>query len=195
MADVEQAGRRPNSSMLFGNAAVFDRHFPASKWNQACTERVMQRVEDLFFALRALGLKRGDRVAILSENRVEWAVADYATMCAGAITVPIYPTLSPSQIEVLLKDSGAAVVFVSTLPLLEKLKAVQAGSSGRYIILFDSGISQPGSIRLDALYEMGRQSAYDYPGEFRRSALAVQAEDTATIIYTSGTTGVPKGAM
>jgi len=204
---LEQDGECPSSggiltlaSLLF-NAAEKYRKVDAFKfktngrWSDVSTHDFLLRVEDLFFALRALGLKRGDRVAILSENRVEWAVADYATMCAGAITVPIYPTLSPSQIEVLLKDSGAAVVFVSTLPLLEKLKAVQAGSSVRYIILFDSGISQPGSIRLDALYEMGRQSAYDYPGEFRRSALAVQAEDTATLIYTSGTTGVPKGAM
>ena len=153
---LEQDGECPSSggiltlaSLLF-NAAEKYRKVDAFKfktngrWSDVSTHDFLLRVEDLFFALRALGLKRGDRVAILSENRVEWAVADYATMCAGAITVPIYPTLSPSQIEVLLKDSGAAVVFVSTLPLLEKLKAVQAGSSVRYIILFDSGISQPG---------------------------------------------------
>ncbi|HYR83431.1 MAG TPA: long-chain fatty acid--CoA ligase [Terriglobia bacterium] len=165
------------------------------QWTGVSIDDFLLRVEDLFFALRALGLKRGDRVAILSENRVEWAVADYATLCAGGITVPIYPTLSHSQIEVLLKDSEPFVIFTSTRALLEQLMAMQPSPSVRNIICFDSGIAQPGVMKLDALYEVGRQSAYDYPGEFRRSALAVAPDDVATIIYTSGTTGVPKGAM
>jgi long-chain acyl-CoA synthetase len=165
------------------------------EWQDVSMHEFLLRVEELFFALGALGVKRGDRVAILSENRVEWALADYATLCAGAISVPVYPTLSPSQIEVLLKDSEPVVTFASTLPLTEKLIAARSNLSLRYIVAFDPEIHIPGVMKLSALYDMGRQSAYDFPGEFRRNALSVDPDDNATIIYTSGTTGVPKGAM
>src|SRR5688572_13860905 len=76
------------------------------QWIDVSSDEFLLRVEELFFALRSLGVKAGDRVAILSENRPEWAVADYAALCAGAITVPIYPTLSAPQIEALLRDSA-----------------------------------------------------------------------------------------
>lgn len=167
----------------------------AGTWHSVSTAEFILRVEELFFALRALGLKVGDRVAIMSENRVEWAISDYAALCVGAITVPIYPTLSASQVEALLHDSRPTVVFVSSASLLEKLRKVGRDPTGRYIVVFDSEIYQPGVMRLDSLYDMGRHSAYNYPGDFRRSALDVNSESVATIIYTSGTTGVPKGAM
>jgi len=163
------------------------------EWINVSTDEFLLRVEELFFALLALGLKPCDRLAILSENRLEWAVADYASLCLGAITVPIYPTLSPPQIEALLVNSEPAVVFVSTADMVQKLKSVRP--SARYVVAFDPDVYQPGVMRLNALYEMGRQSTYDYPGEFRRTACAVNADQVATIIYTSGTTGIPKGAM
>src|SRR5262247_1748360 len=84
------------------------------QWIDVSTDEFLLRVEELFFALHTLGLKVGDRVAIVSENRLEWAIADYAALCVGAITVPVYPTLSPPQIEALLLDSKPAIVFVST---------------------------------------------------------------------------------
>src|ERR1700758_2390719 len=77
-------------------------------------------VKALSLGLNALGIQPGDRVAILSENRPEWAIADYAALCAGAVPVPIYPTLPANQIEPLLKDSGARAIFVSTADQLEK---------------------------------------------------------------------------
>src|SRR5436305_6906155 len=70
-------------------------------WIDVSADEFLLRVEELFFGLRSLGLSAGDRVAIISENRLEWAIADYAALCAGATTVPVYPTLSPSQIEAL----------------------------------------------------------------------------------------------
>src|SRR5207244_3930381 len=161
------------------------------EWINVSTDEFLLRVEELFFALRALGLKPGDRLAILSENRLEWAVADYASLCLGAITVPIYPTLSPPQIEALLVNSEPAVVFVSTADMVQKLKSVRRPASARYVVAFDPDVDQPGVMRLNALYEMGRQSTYDYPGDFRRTACAVHADQVATIIYTSGTTGIP----
>src|SRR5207237_5691253 len=73
--------------------------------------------------------------------------------------------------------------------------AVHQRLAVRYIVAFDPGLDQPGVMRLDALYEMGRQATYDYPGEFRRKACSTDPDQVATIIYTSGTTGIPKGAM
>jgi long-chain acyl-CoA synthetase len=164
-------------------------------WIDVSTDEFLLRVEELFYALRALGVSAGDRVAIMSENRVEWAIADYAALCMGAITVPIYPTLAALQVEALLVDSEPVLIFVSTSELLQKLKSILRSPSIRYIVAFDAEIYQPGVMRLDALYDMGRQSTYDYPAEFRRTASAVEADQVATIIYTSGTTGIPKGAM
>src|SRR6266581_3147271 len=165
------------------------------QWFDVSTDEFLLRVEELFFAITALGVKPGDRVAILSENRVEWAVADYAALCAGAITVPIYPTLSASQVEALLRDCEPSIVFVSNFALMEKVCAARSALSIGHVVAFEPGAYPPEVMRLDALIDMGRQSTYDYPGEFRRAALAVDADQVATIIYTSGTTGVPKGAM
>jgi long-chain acyl-CoA synthetase len=165
------------------------------RWINVSTDEFFLRVEELFFALRAIGLRTHDRVAIISENRLEWTVVDYAALCAGATTVPIYPTLSARQFEVLLRNCEPTIVFVSTPELLKKLFSTESGASIRYIVIFDSETQAPGVMRLDTLYDMGRQSTYDYPGEFRRAAVAIDPDDVATIIYTSGTTGVPKGAM
>jgi len=165
------------------------------QWLDVSTDEFVAQVEKLFFGLKALGLKPTDRVAIISENRVEWAIVDYAVQSAGATTVPIYPTLSGPQTAVLLKDSEPSVIFISTAPLLEKLLALQRDLSARYIVAFDRGIYQPGVLRLDRLYDLGLPFTYETPGEFRRCIRAVDPDSVATIIYTSGTTGVPKGAM
>ena len=177
--------RKPDAFRFKGNG----------RWLDVSTDDFVLRVKELFFGLKALGLRPADRVAIISENRVEWAVADYAAQSAGASTVPIYPTLSAHQIGFLLKDSEPSVVFVSTASLLGKVQAAQGSSSIRYVVAFDSGIYQPGVMRLDRLYDMGRPFTYDCPGDFQRSILSVDPASVATIIYTSGTTGVPKGAM
>jgi long-chain acyl-CoA synthetase len=165
------------------------------QWTDVSRDEFLLRVEELFFGMRVLGLKRGDRVAILSENRLEWAIADYAVLCAGAVTVPIYPTLSTKQIEVLFRDSEPKIVFVSTSSLLEKVLAIRDSLPIRYVIAFNPGIDRPEVPPIEALYDMGRAATKVYPGEFRRTAMAVDPEELATIIYTSGTTGVPKGAM
>ena len=165
------------------------------QWMSLSHDEFLLRVEELFFALRAFGVRSGDRVAIMSENRVEWAIADFAALSAGAITVPIYPTLSSAQVNALLDDSLPVVMFVSTAELLHKLQIGNPQFAARYVVAIDPQIYEPGVLRLEALYEMGRQASDDYPGEFRRSVMTVRAEDVATIIYTSGTTGIPKGAM
>ena len=158
-------------------------------------DEFLLRVEELFFALRALGLKPRDRAIIISENRLEWAIADYAVLCSGATTVPIYPTLLAAQIEALLRNCEPAIVFVSTPELLDKVLTARGELAIRHIVAFESGSQHAGVMRLDALYDLGRRSTYEDPGQFRRAALSVDPGDVATIIYTSGATGVPKGAM
>jgi long-chain acyl-CoA synthetase len=165
------------------------------EWIDVSTDEFALRVEDLFFALRALGVKAGDRVAIMSENRLEWAIADYAVVCGGAITVPIYPTLSSTQIESLLRDCEPHLAFVSSESCLAKLAPAAQAAAVRYVVAFDEGAFLPGVVRLEMLYAMGRQLACCHPGHFQQGSRAIEPESVATIIYTSGTTGVPKGAM
>ena len=88
------------------------------------------RVRHVAFGLRALGVTSSDRVAILSENRPEWAIADYACLVSGMADVPIYPTLPAEQIAYILRDSGAVAIFVSTEEQAEKIRSVRAGPSG-----------------------------------------------------------------
>ena len=165
------------------------------EWVNVSTEEFLLRVEELSLALMGLGVKPGDRIAIMSENRLEWAIADYAVLSVGAITVPIYPTLSPPQVEVLILDSEPELIFVSTAELSGKLLSIRHRLPTHYLVAFEPSAGNAEIMTLETLYEMGQQSMEHCPGEFRRKACTVGCDDVATIIYTSGTTGVPKGAM
>src|SRR5262249_48923017 len=145
------------------------------QWVALSHDEFLLRVEELFFALRAFGVQRGDRVAIMSENRVEWAIADFAALSTGAITVPIYPTLSAAQVNALLEDSRPVVMFVSTAVLLHKLRIGSPQTAPRYVVTMDPEIHEPGALRLEALYDMGRLASYDSPLQFRRRVMEVAA--------------------
>ena len=134
------------------------------------------------------GIQPGDRVAILSENRLEWLVADMAILSIGAVNVPLHSTLSAKQIEWQLDDSGACFIFVSTAAQYEKVKQVRAGLPELRGILFDS-IAWPGFLQRGRRVHSARQEEL-----LRRQAL-LSPDHLATIIYTSGTTGNPKGVM
>jgi long-chain acyl-CoA synthetase len=154
-------------------------------------------VRALSLGLNSLGIQPGERVAIMSENRPEWAMADYAILCAGAWTVPIYPTLPASQIVPLLKDSGARAVFVSNLEQLGKILQIKAQCPAldHVIVVEGSPPGEPGYTTFQALVDKGRPTLEMNPGIFEQRASRVKPEDVATIIYTSGTTGDSKGAM
>jgi len=154
-------------------------------------------VRSLSLGLNALGIQPGDRVAILSENRPEWAMADFAIQCAGAWSVPIYPTLPAGQITGLLKDCAARAIFVSTAEQLAKTATVKAQCPALdYVIAVESGApSEPGYLSFDQVVDKGRPTLELSPGLFEQRAARVKPDDVATIIYTSGTTGEPKGAM
>lgn len=168
---------------------------PASAGNDAWTpissRELYRNVVGVARELENWGIEPGDRVAILSENRAEWAVADFATLLLGAVTVPIYSTLTADQTLHLLRDSGARVVFVSSHEQLRKVMEVRERCFIEKIVLMD-GPEAPGAIPMTPLMESGPASRDE---AFDRRALAVGGDELATIIYTSGTTGVPKGVM
>jgi long-chain acyl-CoA synthetase len=158
---------------------------------------VVERVRRTALGLRALGLARGDRVGILSNNRPEWAIADYGSLTAQMTDVPIYPTLPAEQIEYILRDSGAVAIFVSDAAQLAKVAEVRARLPAlRNVISFASTRVGGADLTLAELEERGK--AAETPesiAQYRRDALEVQPHELATIIYTSGTTGPPKGVM
>jgi long-chain acyl-CoA synthetase len=154
-------------------------------------------VKALSLGLNALGIQPGDRVAILSENRPEWAMADYAILCAGAASVPIYPTLPAVQIAPLLKDCGARAIVVSTAEQLAKVREIKAECPAlEYVITVEGAPpAETGYLSFGQAVDKGRPTLEMSPGVFEQRVGRVRAEDLATIIYTSGTTGEPKGAM
>jgi long-chain acyl-CoA synthetase len=154
-------------------------------------------VRALSLGLNGLGIQPGDRVAILSENRPEWAMADYAILCGGAWSVPVYPTLPAGQIAPLLADCGAKAVFVSNLEQLGKILTVRAQLPGLdHVILIEGHPpGEPGFSTFHEVVERGRPTLEMSPGVFEQRAARVRPDDVATVIYTSGTTGEPKGAM
>src|SRR5262249_53727492 len=151
-------------------------------------------------ALIDLGIRPGDRVAILSETRLEWAVADFAVLTAGAVTVPIYPTLPAVQIEPLLADSEVAALFCSTTAHFEKVLASWPRlPSLRLVVLFEGQVTTrplPGRVLpLPEFEAMGVKRLEREPRLVEERADSVTPDHLASIIYTSGTTGTPKGVM
>lgn len=142
--------------------------------------------------LRSLGVEKGDRVAILSENRPEWATADFGTLSAGAITVPMFSTLTAPQVRYILKDSGAKIICVSTQKQLEKVADIPTLEQ---IILFDATEDALGGRVISFQALCGAADEHRERQNDITESSPTQEDDIATIIYTSGTTGEPKGVM
>ena len=177
-------------------AAQFMRR-QGGQWESISYERALADVERVALGLSNLGVKRGDHVALLSENRYEWPVVDLAVLALGAVTVPIYPTLTAEQSRFVLDNSEAVLTVVSTPAQLGKLHAV-AGTLPRLTRIVHMDPAPGGGekdLPLEELMRRGQERRAAAPGAIRESAAAIRPDDLATIIYTSGTTGEPKGAM
>ncbi|HEX8322055.1 long-chain fatty acid--CoA ligase [Longimicrobium sp.] len=167
----------------------------AGQWHALSDAEVERRVTTLAVALSAAGVASADRVVVLAENRPEWAICDYAITGLGAITVPIYPTLPANQVQYIVADCGAKVVFVSNAAQAAKIREfrVQLPEVER-LVAFEGAADGVESFA-DWLAEGERELAAGRYTGFRQRALSVPREQVATLIYTSGTTGNPKGVM
>jgi long-chain acyl-CoA synthetase len=167
------------------------------KWQPISHATIVERVRRIALGLTTLGVTRGDRVAILSENRPEWAMADYACLTAGFTDVPIYATLPAEQIPYLLDDSGAVAIFVSTQAQAAKVASIRKRVPRlRHVIALDETARRDVDLTLRDLEAKGASiDTVERAAEYERIAMSVAPDDLATIIYTSGTTGNPKGVM
>jgi long-chain acyl-CoA synthetase len=172
----------------------------AGKWLPISSSDLRRNVAGTTYALQQWGIGKGDRVAILSENRPEWSTADFAILLRGAVTVPVYSTLTAEQTAYTLRDSGATMVFVSTEHQLRKVQAILSRTQVRRIVVMDHvqipsefpGDLDTTCVLMDQFMTQGPPSL---DPEAESLARSIQPGDLATIIYTSGTTGTAKGAM
>jgi long-chain acyl-CoA synthetase len=160
-------------------------------WSPVSSSTLYQSVIGTARGLCRWGIGHGDRVAILSENRPEWAIADFATLFMGAAVVPIYATLTSEQALYVLRHSGARTIFVSSKAQLEKVQAIASETDLERIIIMDD-VDFPGVEKMSNLTASGPR---ERNAEFEKHARAISRDDLATLIYTSGTTGTPKGVM
>jgi len=157
-------------------------------------EEFRRMVIEISLGLEASGVKKGDPVALISENRIEWAAADLAIACLGAVTVPLSPLLASSQLADALENSGARHAFVSNGELAEKVLDCFGGLAIEHsIFLIEGGPTGNRVTTLEDLAAIGREQLPDGEQQFTRNALAVDKDDLSTILYTSGTGGTPNG--
>src|SRR5205814_2357472 len=193
-------------------------------WQSMSAREMLRRARWIALGLYSLGIREGERVALLSESRVEWVLADQGCIFAGAVGVPIYPTLTPPQAAYILKDSGARALFVSTPAKFAEIEiALRECGNVEKVVVFDADAlgyarfqraseraysTQPAGmpaypeapnesnhLSLTQLETRGQELESQRPELADELARAARPGDLATIIYTSGTTGEPKGVM
>jgi len=165
-------------------------------WRSISSSQFGRNVAATAYAMQEWGIQKGDRVAILSENRPEWSTADFAILLLGAVTVPVYATLTPEQTAYTLQDSGASVVFVSTEQQLRKIQNILSRTLIQKIVVMDQvQIPSDVGIKYALMNEFVTRGPHSLMPQTESLARSIQPDDLATIIYTSGTTGTSKGAM
>jgi long-chain acyl-CoA synthetase len=163
-------------------------------WETLTYQNLSDRVRQVALGLRALGIERGDRVALLSENRPEWAIADLAILAAGGVSVPVYPTLPASQVAHILADSGAKAIIAENAKQAAKVTQVrEAAPALSVVITLEDSVAKDGILSLAGVIQAGEAATFDESYEARRDS--IRPEDLMSLVYTSGTTGNPKGAM
>ena len=166
-------------------------------WVSLSSDEMLARAKHIAAALYALGIRHGDRVALLSDSRIEWTLTDAGCLFAGAVDVPIYPTLTPPQVCYILRDSGATALFLANKEKFVELQEILGGCAQlKHVVFFDAeGVTAGDGLTLAELEEIGRNAEQRDPDLVERLVSETTADDLATIIYTSGTTGEPKGVM
>ena len=187
VAGAKRGGTVETGAMLYQD--------DAGGWKGISSSDVYQRVRALAKAFLAWGIERGDRIAILSENRWEWQITDFAVLAIGAVDVPIYPTLTSEQIAELLRDSGARIAVVSTRALYDKVHPIRGETGLEHVVMMDQVGVPPDAVIFSMLTQSLDVKGVERDEEFDALVRSVQPNELATLIYTSGTTGEPKGVM
>ncbi len=164
--------------------------------------QLFERVRQLTLGLTQLGVRRGDRVAIIAESRPEWVITDLATVAAGGVSVPVYPTQSAGQVEFVLRDCGAKVVVVSGAAQLEKVRRIRERLANLELVLvMDPAAGErgyPDAVPLEQVIDHGRailETDARAPERFRGDVLSADEHAVATIVYTMDESGHLKGAV
>jgi long-chain acyl-CoA synthetase len=173
------------------NDRVVMMHRQAIRWTSTSSHELYRDVVGVARALKNLGINKGDRVAILSENRPEWTIADFACLLIGAVVIPIYATLTSEQIAYILRDSGARIIFVSSETQLSKVNTVRDQTAIEEIVVMDA----VKTAQVSHMQQWMQEGPLECDAAFDAAGWGANPHDLATIIYTSGTTGTPKGAM
>jgi len=174
------------------------RRLPSGGWREYRRDEVTDRIRHISLGLQALGIERGDRVAIMADTGMDWALADWATITAGAVVVTVYPTLPPEQVAFILRDSGARILFAGNTELLGKFVAVrQQAPDVSAAVLYEAAATRLEGLQVLSLDDLAArgESSVELAGGWEARARKTAPADLATLIYTSGTTGMPKGVM
>jgi long-chain acyl-CoA synthetase len=174
-------------------------HREGGKWLPISSRQFAECVTRTARLLHSWGIQPGDRIAILSENRPEWPISDISSLLLGAVTVPLYTTLTADQTAFALNDSGCRVIFLSSNQQLQKVISVLPRTQIEKIVVMDSlefaGDLAPFADKCITMREVIEEGPDDLGTQLERRARSVTPDDLATIVYTSGTTGTSKGAM
>lgn len=158
-------------------------------WKPTSDLQMLERVENLASGLRDLGLSSGDRVALISQNCVDWVIADFGVLFAGCVVVPIFPTQALDQVRYILENSQAKLILVDTVAAAERLHGIPIELPT--LVIFERRVDDS----LSALERRGAQARVQHPDWPQIFEAKIQPDDLAILIYTSGTTGEPKGVM
>ncbi len=167
-------------------------------WVEVSWKEAANIVLKVAYGLYSLGVKREEKVSIVAQTRFEWIMSDLGIMTLGAITIPIYPTLLPHNIEYIINHSDTVLVFAENKEQVDKLYRIKEKIPNvRKVVVFDwdDSFNDDWLMKWDDLLKMGEEAQKKEPELYKKWLDQISEEDVATIIYTSGTTGLPKGAM
>lgn len=164
-----------------------------NQWIPFSTEEFARNSELLALGLMALGMKKGDRVATVSGNRPEWSFVDMALAMAGAVHVPVYPTISEEEYRYIFAHAETRFIFVSDDKLYKKLSPMVDQLVGLEQVFTFNQVAE--ATNIEYLYQLGKENEHEYSPALQQIKDAIVEEEMVTMIYTSGTTGIPKGVM
>jgi len=186
-----------NRANKYGNCLAIEKKM-GGVWQSATWNEYYDRARAVGLGLWALGLRKGNTVSLLSDNRLEWLYADMGSLGIGVCVIPVYPTLVSEEIEYIINNSESKVIVPENKNQLKKiLEIVDNCPSIEKIIVMEEkdAAGHPKVMSFKDLMELGRRKHAEDPSLFEKLSREVTADDLATIVYTSGTTGLPKGAM